>query len=83
MSVFGDPNLDKGYVCESCLSINPTPTDKSPCRNCGHGPNADEVLADLIRLDKSVRIVFEPLPHKGASVDKTVDGQTYRIIRLR
>ena len=83
MSLFGHSNLDRGYVCESCLSLNPTPTDKSPCKKCGHGPTADEVLAGLIHLDKSVRIVFDPLPYNGASVDKTVDGHTYRIIRLR
>lgn len=85
MSVFGYSGLDRGYVCEKCLSINPSPTNKSPCRKCGHGLTADDVLADLISLDqdKSIRITFDPLPHKGASVDKTVGEQVYRIIRLR
>lgn len=94
MSLFGHSNLDRGYVCESCLSLNPTPTDKSPCRKCGHGhgPTADEVLAELLKMDqdrdkcirdKTIQVTFDPLPRKGDMMTKTVGDQTYRIIRLR
>lgn len=83
MSVFAYDGLPLGIACKACLSLGSDALHQ--CEKCRNAPTADDVLADLISLDqdKSIRITFDPLPHKGASVDKMVGEQVYRIIRLR
>ncbi len=73
----------RGFVCTVCTSLNPNAN--TSCGSCGFDPSTDGIFEELLRLDqdKSIRVIFDPLPHDGASVDKMVDGHVYRIIRLR